>query len=261
MPEGDILRRTADRFQLALTGHVVVRSDLRWPSAATVDLVGTTVLETRSYGKHLLTRFDDGRSLHSHFRMDGAWHLYRPGQKWQRPAHQVRAIIEVENRIAIGFSLHDMELVPTSAEGSLVGHLGPDLLGENWSDADLHEAARRLSADPARQLGPALLDQRVMAGVGNLYKTEVCFMLGVSPWAPVSAVDAVEAVKLSRKLLLANAWAPEQSTTGQRGRGHQHWVFERGGKPCRRCGDKIRVETQGDDYMARISYWCPTCQQ
>ncbi|MFD9738838.1 DNA-formamidopyrimidine glycosylase family protein [Umezawaea sp. NPDC059074] len=261
MPEGDTVFLAGHRLDEALAGKALLRAELRHPRLPSGALSGRSVLGVRSVGKHLLMRFSGDLSLHSHFRMDGAWHLYRPGQKWQRPAHQVRAIIEVENRIAIGFALHDMELVPTGEEHRLVGHLGPDLLDEDWSDGDLHEAIRRLAADPDRQLGPALLDQRVMAGVGNLYKTEVCFLLGASPWAPVSSIDPGEAVRLSRKLLLANAWAPEQSTTGQRGRGNQHWVFERAGKPCRRCGDRIAVETQGDDYMARISYWCPTCQR
>ncbi|PRY42509.1 DNA-formamidopyrimidine glycosylase family protein [Umezawaea tangerina] len=260
MPEGDTVFLAGHRLDEALAGKTLLRAELRHPRLVTNDLTGRTVLGVRSVGKHLLTRFSGDLSLHSHFRMDGAWHLYRPGQKWQRPAHQVRAILEVDDRFAIGFALHDLELVPTSQEDRLVGHLGPDLLAPDWSDAHAAEAARALAAAPDRQLGPALLDQRVMAGVGNLYKAEVCFLLHVSPWAPVSAVDPAEAVRLARKLLLANAWHPEQSTTGQLGRGRQHWVFERGGKPCRRCGTRIKVATQGDDHTARLSYWCPRCQ-
>jgi endonuclease-8 len=244
----------------ALAGKTLLRGELRHPELSTVDLAGRTVLGVRSVGKHLFTRFDDGLSLHSHFLMDGAWHLYRPGERWRRPAHQARAVFETADRVAIGFSLHDMELLPTAEESRLVGHLGPDLLDEAWDDEHEDEAVRRLSADPDREIGLALLDQRVMAGVGNLYKTEVCFLLHVSPWAPVSAVDARVTVRLSRKLLLRNRWHPEQSTTGEMRRGKQHWVFERTGRPCLRCGSRVRGGTQGTGTRERVAYWCPTCQ-
>lgn len=260
MPEGDTVFLTGHRLDEALAGKTLLRGELRHPRLSTHDLAGRTVLGVATVGKHLFTRFSGDLSLHSHLRMDGSWHLYRPGEKWRRPGHQVRAVFEVDDRAAIGFALHDLELLPTAQEDRLVGHLGPDLLAVDWDDAHAAEAVRRLSAVPHRELGPALLDQRVMAGVGNLYKSEVCFLLGASPWAPVSVIDPVEAVRLSRKLLLANAWHPEQSTTGELGRGRQHWVFERGGRPCRRCGSRIQVGRQGDDYLARVAYWCPGCQ-
>ncbi|MEU5692497.1 DNA-formamidopyrimidine glycosylase family protein [Actinosynnema sp. NPDC020468] len=259
MPEGDTVFLAGRRLDEALAGRTLRRGELRHPTWATADLSGRDVLAVVSVGKHLFTRFSGDLSLHSHFRMDGSWHLYRPGERWQRPAHQVRAVLEVPDRLAVGFALHDLELLPTAEESRLVGHLGPDLLGE-WTDDREDEAVRRLVADPERELGLALLDQRVLAGVGNLYKAEVCFLLKVSPWSPVAAVDAREAVRLARKLLLANAWRPEQSTTGSLARGRQHWVFERGGRPCLRCGTKVRTAGQGTGVRERPAYWCPRCQ-
>ncbi|ATE56720.1 DNA-formamidopyrimidine glycosylase family protein [Actinosynnema pretiosum] len=260
MPEGDTVFLAGHRLADALTGRVLLRGQLRHPRFATADLAGREVLGVRSVGKHLFTRFSGDLSLHSHFRMDGAWHLYRPGERWRRPGHQARAVFEVPDRQAIGFALHDLELLPTADEHRLVGHLGPDLLADDWDGAAEAEAVRRLVAEPERELGLALLDQRVLAGVGNLYKAEVCFLLGVSPWSPVSAVDPVEAVRLCRRLLLANAWRPEQSTTGSLRRGQQHWVFERTGRPCARCGTRVRVGGQGAGVLERVAYWCPRCQ-
>jgi endonuclease-8 len=200
-------------------------------------------------------------SLHSHLRMDGSWHLYRPADRWRGANHDVRAVLATEERVAVGFRLHDLELLATDDERRLVGHLGPDLLDVDWSEALHTEAVCRLTAEPAAEVGLALLDQRVMAGVGNLYRAEVCFLLGVSPWSPVGALaDPGRAVTLAHTLLLRNADRPEQSTTGDLGRGRQHWVYQRGGQPCRRCGTRIRTGEQGDGLYARTAYYCPRCQ-
>ena len=134
MPEGDTVYLAGKRLRAALTGHALVRGELRHPRLVEHDLAGRTVTGVASVGKHLFTRFDDGRSLHSHFRMDGSWHLYRPGMSWQRAAHEARAVLATEDRVAVGFALHDMELLPTNDESRLVGHLGPDLLDPEWSD-------------------------------------------------------------------------------------------------------------------------------
>lgn len=248
------------RMRAALVGQQLVRGELRHPELSTVDLAGRTVTAVESVGKHLLIRFDDGRTLHTHFLMDGSWHLYSPGRRWQGPDHQVRAVLATPSKVAVGFRLHQMALVPTAEEHRLVGHLGPDLLGEHWDATQEADAVARLSADPGRELGQALLDQRVMAGVGNLYKTEVCFLLGVSPWSPVSAVDPVRCVRLCRDLLLRNADRPQQSTTGMLGRDREHWVFERTGLPCRRCGTTVALANQGEPPQQRLTYLCPTCQ-
>src|SRR3954453_23858832 len=175
VPEGDTVYLAGKRLRAALSGRTLLRGELRHPRLVEHDLTGRTVLTVASVGKHLLTRFDDGRTLHSHFRMDGSWHLYRPGMSWQRPVHEARAVFETEDRVAIGFLLHDLELVPTAQEDRLVGHLGPDLLAPDWADEDTTKALCRFPARGDSELGLVLLEQRVMAGVGNLYKAEVCF--------------------------------------------------------------------------------------
>jgi len=261
MPEGDTVHLTGRRLHAALAGHRLVRGELRHPRLVEEDLGGRTVLGVRSVGKHLLTRLDDGRSLHSHLRMDGSWHLYRPGMPWRRPSHEVRALLSTEERVAVGFALHDLELVATAEESRLVGHLGPDLLHRDWGEEHLTEAVRRMTVRGDHELGLVLLEQRVMAGVGNLYKNEVCFLLRRAPWTLVRDVpDAVEIVTLARTLLLRNAERPEQSTTGELARGRRHWVFERRGQRCFRCGARIRGADQGEGVHARPSYWCPRCQ-
>jgi endonuclease-8 len=193
--------------------------------------------------------------------MDGSWHLYPLRAGWRRPAHEVRVVLTTDQRQAVGYLLHDLELLPTAEESRLVGHLGPDLLHPRWSPDHAADALVRLAGDPGVEIGVALLDQRVMAGVGNLYKTEICFLLGISPWTPVGAVTEPErVVTLARRLLLRNADRPEQSTTGEPGRDRQHWVYGRGGRPCRRCRTRIRTGEQGDGVFARVAYWCPGCQ-
>ncbi|MGW4209832.1 DNA-formamidopyrimidine glycosylase family protein [Lentzea sp. NPDC004789] len=251
MPEGDTVFLAGHRMHEALAGKTLRRGELRHPRLSALELAGLDVLGVRTYGKHMFTRFSDGNSLRSHFRMDGAWHLYRPGERWRRPAHQARAVFEVDDRQAIGFALHDLEFVPTAHEDRLISHLGPDLLAP---DFDAAEAVRRLTEDHSRPVGLALLDQRIMAGVGNLYRVEVCFLLRVSPWAPVSSVDAERAVALSRKLLQANQWRPEQITTSDPR--VKNWVFERTSRPCVRCGTRVR----SGDMDARTVYFCPNCQ-
>jgi endonuclease VIII len=261
VPEGDTVYLAARRLHAALAGHRLRRGELRHPRWVDHDLAGTTVLAAASVGKHLFIRIDSGLSLHSHLRMDGSWHLYPPGARWQRAAHHARAVLDTGERTAVGFRLHDLELLPTGEEHRLVGHLGPDLLDPDWGERHAAEALRRLTADPDAELGLALLDQRVLAGVGNIYKTEVCFLLGVSPWLPVGQLDDPErAVTLSRRLLLRNADRPEQSTTGELGRGRQHWVYQRTGQPCRRCGTRVRTGEQGDGVYARVASYCPRCQ-
>ena len=158
---------------------------------------------------------------------------------------------------AVGYRLPVVELLPRGREDDAVGHLGPDLLGPDW-DAD--EAVRRLAADPDREIGPALLDQRNLAGIGNLYKTEVCFLRGVSPWTPVRDVDLGQAVARAHRLLELNKDHVWQTTTGTNRRGRDHWVFERQGRPCLRCGTPIASADQGAPPYQRISYWCPRCQ-
>lgn len=261
MPEGDTVYLTGRRLDAALAGRRLLRGELRHPRLAGQDLGGRTVLGVGTVGKHLLTRFDDGRSLHSHLRMDGSWHLYRPGMDWQRPAHEARALLATQERVAVGFALHDLALVATAHEDRLVGHLGPDLLDPAWDEGYLAEALRRFTARGDHELGLVLLEQRVMAGVGNLYKAEICFLLGVSPWTLVRDLpDPSAAIILARTLLTRNKDRPEQSTTGELARARQHWVFGRDRQRCRRCGTRVRIAEQGEGVYARVSYWCPRCQ-
>lgn len=264
VPEGDTVFLAGQRLHVALAGRTLTRGGLRVSRLSTVELAGWTVREVASVGKHLLIRFDNNTTLHSHFRMDGSWHLYRPGQRWRGPDHQVRAVLATSDRVAVGFRLHDLALLPRANEHLLVGHLGPDPLGPDWGPDAEDTAVHRLAADPDRELGLALLDQRVLAGLGNLYKTEACFLLGVSPWTRVSDVDPGEVVRVCRQLLVRNAGRPEQSTTGELSRGAQHWVFERAGRACRRCGEVIRTGPQGHGAghasAERMAYFCPTCQ-
>jgi endonuclease-8 len=293
VPEGDTVWNTARVLQRALAGARLTGSDFRVPQLAGIDLTGWTVRESASRGKHLLLRLTapagtpapgatpgtggtpgagrtsgaDGTAaggtagggrdwtLHSHLRMDGAWRAYAPGERWAaRPAHLIRVVLRSAGAVAVGYHLHELALIPTDQEESLVGHLGPDLLGPDWDPA---EAVRRLAAQPDATIGEALLDQRNLAGVGNLYKCEVLFLRGVSPWTPVGAVpDLTGTVTLAQRLLAANRGRWTQSTTGSLHRGQTSYVYGRRAQPCRRCGAAIRKEELGD----RVTYWCPVCQ-
>jgi endonuclease-8 len=225
-----------------------------------VDLAGRVVLGTRTAGKHLFLRFDRQLSLHSHLGIDGAWRIYRAGGRMPAPDHQVRAVLATGEAAAVGSNLHSMALIATPEEHRLVGHLGPDLLDPEWTDEHAAEAVARLGRDPAREIGVALLDQTSMAGVGNVYKTEVCFLLGVSPWSPVSDVDLARAVSLSRKLLLHNAMRASRTTTGDPRRGRELWVYGRTRVGCLRCGGRVLAGTQGGELRERVTYYCPRCQ-
>ncbi|MGX4689461.1 Fpg/Nei family DNA glycosylase [Streptomyces sp. JNUCC 63] len=259
MPEGDTVWQTARRLHDALAGKVLTRSDFRVPKYATVDLTGRTVLDTISRGKHLLTRFEGGLTLHSHLLMEGAWKVYGTGERWKGgPAHQIRAVLGTADRAAVGYRLQVLELLRTTEDERTVAHLGPDLLGPDW-DPDL--ALANLLADPGRRLGEALLDQRNLAGIGNIYKSELCFLLGVTPWLPVGALPAGRAAKLpalAKKLLEANRDRVVRRTTGLRGQ--DLFVYGRAPRPCLRCGTSVRVADQGDGSQERPTYWCPTCQ-
>ncbi|WP_433316962.1 DNA-formamidopyrimidine glycosylase family protein [Micromonospora sp. CA-269861] len=259
MPEGDTVWNTARVLHRALAGTRITGSDFRVPQLATTDLTGWTVRESASRGKHLLLRLNAPTgahwTLHSHLRMDGAWRAYAPGERWTgRPAHLIRVVLRSPGAVAVGYHLHDLTLVPTAEEDQLVGHLGPDLLGPDWDPA---EAVRRLADHPEQTIGEALLDQRNLAGVGNLYKCEVLFLRGVSPWTPVGAVpDLPGLVALAQRLLAANRGRWTQSSTGSLHRGQTSYVYGRRAQPCRRCGTAIRKEELGE----RVTYWCPVCQ-
>jgi len=259
VPEGDTVWLVAKHLDDAFAGDVLTRTDFRVPAFANADLVGRTVLGVVPRGKHLLMRVDGGLTIHSHLRMDGAWHLHRPGTRWTGgPDHEVRVVLSTAAWDAIGYRLPVLEILETAQEDRAVGHLGPDLLDPQ---VDRAEALRRLSLRPEREIGQALLDQTNVSGIGNIYKAESLFLCGVSPWASVGAVDDVGAVvDRARRLLQANKAHASQSTTGDPRRGQEHWVYGRAGRPCRRCGTRVATASQGDAPYDRVTFWCPRCQ-
>jgi len=257
LPEGDAVWLTARRLHEALAGRVLTRSDFRVPRYATTDLTGRTVIECVARGKHLLTRVDGGVTVHTHLRMDGSWRI-RPAGDRIAGNHRIRLVLANSTWQAVGYQLGIVEVVPTAREARVVGHLGPDLLGPDWDPA---EAARRLRAAPDRAVGEALLDQRNLAGIGNIYKAEVLFLRGVHPWRPAGEVADLDAlVSTAQQLMDANKERFGQITTGVSRPGEQMWVYGRAGRPCRRCGTPIRTADQGGDTTERVTYWCPHCQ-
>jgi len=257
VPEGDTVYATARRLTSALGRTVLTRVELRHPRLATADLTGRVFEGARSVGKHLFLRFGGALSLHCHLGMDGSWRVYT-----NRPpiSYRTRAVLATADKVALGNLLMEMALVRTPDEHRLVDHLGPDLLDPGWSDEHHAEAVRRLTADPGRELGDALLDQRLMAGLGNVYKVETCFLLRVSPWTPVAAVDAHKTVSLARELLVRNALRPVRNTTGDPRRGRETWVYGRQRHGCLRCGGPVLKADQGTELRERITYYCPRCQ-
>jgi endonuclease-8 len=258
MPEGDTVWNTARVLERALSGDVLTASDFRVPQLATTDLSGWTVAESASRGKHLLlrlTRDGQARTLHSHLRMDGVWRAYAPGERWAgRPAHLIRVVLRTQRAVAVGYHLHELTLIPTDQEARFLSFLGPDLLGPDW---DPHEAVRRIRENPDTSIAEALLDQRNLAGVGNLYKSETLFLRGLWPWTPVAQVaDLIGTVTLAQTLVAANKGRWTQTTTGSLRRGETSYVYGRRAEPCRRCGTAVRRAEQAD----RVTYWCPRCQ-
>ncbi|MGI8708007.1 MAG: DNA-formamidopyrimidine glycosylase family protein [Actinomycetota bacterium] len=258
MPEGDTVFLAADRLDRALRGRVLTRTDFRVPRYSTLDLAGRRIHEVVARGKHLLFRIAGNMTLHTHFQMDGTWHIYRPGERWRVPAHEARVVLETDVFTVVGFRLPVIDVLDRAAEQSVVGHLGPDLLGPDW---DPVEAERRLAADPARPIGEALLDQAVMAGLGNVYRSEICFLMGLDPMTPVGEVpEPARVVGRARAVIYANRTTGNQITTGDARPGRTHWVYGRGGEPCRRCGDPIERTHSGPNGRERVIYRCPRCQ-
>ena len=251
MPEGDTVFRTADKLRTALVGRTLARCDVRVPRFATVDLSGQVVDEVVSRGKHLFIRV--GRaSIHSHLKMDGAWRITSKGR---RVDHRVRIILETNDVRAIGIDLGILQVLERDRDHDVVDHLGPDLLGDDW-DAGL--AAANLAANPDRPIAEALLDQRVMAGIGNVFCNELCFLTGHLPTAPVSAIaDPHRVAVRARDMLWVNRLRQNRCTTGDARPGRQFWVYGRRAQTCRRCGAPIKYDDSGE----RVAYWCPACQR
>lgn len=251
--------RTARRMHRHLAGKALAHTDFHVPQFATVDLSGQVVAEFVSVGKHLLTRFSGGQTLHTHLLMDGSWSTTGPGKNLRSDFQDdVRvALHTVEGTTGWALRMQVVDLLPTSAEDTVVGHLGPDLLGA-W---DAIEAVRRLESAPERPLVEALLDQKNLAGLGNCWVVELCYLRGASPWMPVGEVDVPATVALARRLLVHGAEHSGMVTTGDTRRGMTHWVYGRADRPCRRCGTPVqyRDAVAGTPY-GRETWWCPRCQ-
>lgn len=262
VPEGDTLARTATVLREVLLGRSVKAARARAGGPQLARVVGSHVDRVASVGKHLLIGFDDGLSLHTHLGMNGSWHRYRPGEPWRRSPARAVCVIETSTAVAVCFDAPVTELLETRALAvhPALARLGPDLVD---TDPDVASAVGRL-ADPSRRataVAEALLDQRAMAGLGNVYRSEVLFVERVDPFLPVGEVvpEVLERlVATGARLLRANRDGPRRTTTGRRSDGARLWVYRRTGRPCRRCGTLIRTTILGGP--PRRLWWCPTCQ-
>ena len=267
MPEGDTLARIAVALRPYLAGRVVTGARARLPGPQVSRIVGQKIDAVDAAGKNLLIKFDGGLELRTHLGLHGSWHRYRPGETWRRPPSRAALVIEVPGAVAVCFDAPVVELFERRAEvvHPTISMLGPDLLDDDFDQA---EAVRRLR-DKSRAeaaIGEAILDQRVVAGVGNVYKSEVLFIERVNPFEKVGALDAATLERIlttARELLQANARsdAPAGRTTtvdpktGKKLAPSRLWVYDRAGRPCHRCGALIRSDSQGAE-LPRVTYWC-----
>lgn len=263
MPEGDTIHRAAHTLHAALAGKTVTRFATVLPQLSRVDedapLAGRTIESVEALGKNLLIHFSGDLHLRTHMRMHGSWHIYRPGERWRARRSDMRIVIETADWVAVGFSVPVAEFYDERQED--LRKIGPDFAGETF---DFDEAIRRMRQRDDSEIADVLLNQRVVAGVGNEYKSEVLFVSGIHPFARVGALtdeQLLTILRTARKLMLANIRKRDagRHTTGSLDPRQQKYVFGRGGKPCRRCGTAIQYARQGRD--ARGTYWCPKCQQ
>jgi endonuclease-8 len=256
VPEGDTIHSAARRVGAALVGQPIVSIETpqerhaldRWPER----LDGRAVRSVDARGKHLFIRFDGDLTLHSHLRMTGSWGVYRRGERWRRSARRAWLVIRTEQHEVVEFDGPVLELMTDSRTrfDRRLATLGPDLLADDFDEGRFLALIRADAAD--RAVGDALLDQRNVAGIGNMWKAEGCFIAGVDPWRPLARVsddELLAVVRAVRPLMRASAGGA---------RPPQRWVYGRAGLPCRRCNTRIQSRGQGDDN--RTAYWCPTCQ-
>ena len=277
MPEGDTIYRAAATLNRAFAGRRVVRFESVFPALTRVHddhpLTEMTVEKVHSLGKHLLMHFSGGLVLRTHMRMHGSWHIYRPGERWRQRAGDMRVLVATADFEAVGFNIPVAEFIKIDAKRDLSKHAGLAKLGPDALDAhfDRNEAVRRLRARPTLPIADALLDQRLLAGLGNVFKSEVLFSCGVSPFVTVAMLDdrqLEQLVDTGSRLLLANigrssagltTHTGRRRTTGRDNPAESLWVYGRARLPCRRCGGTIEVRKHGTD--ARLTYWCPECQR
>lgn len=254
MPEGDVLRWTAARLDQALAGQQIAQTQLRWPSAAGVTFDGRTVLGNHAYGKHLFTRFDDERTLHTHLRMDGVWRI--AGADDPARSKRIRAVLRTTSATALGIDLGMLDVVPTRSEHELIAHLGPDLLADEFVD-QLPQALLRWAGAGRTPVAEVLLDQRVVAGIGTIFAAETLHARRIWPWTPADDVDEPASVLMTARELM------RRSVSGARiaGRPRQPGrVHGRRGMPCHRCGNPIRRGAARLPPMERPVFYCPQCQ-
>lgn len=266
MPEGDTIARAAAVLHRALAGQTVTGFAAELAAVAAVHddrpVTGRTIERAVAHGKHLVLAFSGDLLLRTHLRMHGSWHLYRPGERWQRSPRAMRLRIDTAPWVAVAFDVYDAELVAGHDPRRLaaVAAMGPDLASDTLDPAG---AAGCLRAAGPRPIADVLLDQRVVAGIGNVYRSELLFLANLDPATPAQALtdaDRARLITLAARLLRANArpGAGRRVTTGRLSPGEALWVYQRTGRPCRRCGTPIRSAADGP--LARRVYWCPHCQ-
>lgn len=272
MPEGDTIFRAAAVLHRALAGRIVTRFESVLPALTRIDqdrpIAGRTIESVTSRGKHLLMTFSGDLVLHTHMRMNGSWHLYRPGERWRCPARDMRVLVATADCVAIGFNVPVAEFLTARelARHEDLRRLGPDLLGAAF---DRDEVARRMRAHAAEIVADVLLNQRVVSGIGNVLKSEVLFLARVDPFTKVADLhdsDLDRLLAVAHDVMVANVRnragtfgaVVGRRTTGSLDPSAKLWVYGRGGKPCRKCGTPIGAKKTGLD--ARLTYWCRTCQ-
>jgi endonuclease-8 len=272
MPEGDTIFRSARALNKALAGKTITHfhSELARLAvqAENAELIGQELTVVSAQGKHLLMRFASGVTLRTHMRMSGSWHIYRPGERWQRPRSDMRIVLETADFQAVAFVVHEAELIQERELEKRLERLGPDVLGE---DFDPQLAAARVLGAGARPMCDVVLDQRVLAGLGNVFKSELLFLARVHPARLANTVDRVTAQLIcerAKELLRVNVqdgaadgivtYHGMRRTTGRSDPGDRMWVYGRGGRPCRECGTAIEMRRMGQH--ARSTYYCPRCQ-
>ena len=262
MPEGDTLHRTAFTLNRVLGKQRLLRVRSSVPSIAHAELAGHVVDEVTAQGKNLLIRFDDGRVLHTHLKMRGSWHVYRPGERFQRPEHQARVVLEVADALAVCFAAPTVRLLAASAAANdqYLNGLGPDLIPDEF---DEEKAVAGLMGLAELPIGEALMTQSALSGIGNIYKSETLFLCRVSPFARLSTLGrdtALAIVRQARELLRASVHSQSNTRTTVLGRvDGQYWVYKRSGRACHRCGGQIAMQRQGA--LHRSTYFCAHCQQ
>jgi endonuclease-8 len=259
MPEGDNIHRAATRLQAVLAGQMIERAESGWLGAAANSIQGRRINEVQARGKHLLIVFDDDRVLHSHMGMTGSWHIYRPGEPWQKPAQRAAIWMECKDVCVVCFTPKLLEILSAASlrRHDYLNRLGPDLLAGPTSD-EVVLARFRLCND--LPIGQAIMNQTVVSGIGNVYKSEILFQVHLHPLTPVSDLNDDQILQLVAKAsdLMAQNLAGRPRTTRHALDGGRFYVYGRRGKPCYRCGSAIDLIRQGD--AGRTTYFCPRCQ-